>query len=539
MKIIEGKGVFGAVAIGKLAFYKREKASVIRTNIEDLEAEKQRLKKACEITISQLQNLYEKAVLELGEREAQIFTIHQMMVMDEEYLSGIHAIMEAEMVNAEYAVALTTDRFTALFQAMNDEYMRERATDMKDVSSRLIANFKEETIQSLPKDEDFILCADDLVPSETISLDKANILAFVTQQGSIYSHTAILAKSMNIPAIIGVGDTLNESLEGHLAAVDGHSGKIYIDPDEATLSLLTKIQKEDQKKKKLLMHLKGKENVTSDGRRIEIAANIGNLSEVDAAKLNDAGGIGLFRSEFLYLDGQDYPSEETQFETYKQILESMKDKRVIIRTLDIGADKQIEYFQMEKEENPALGQRGIRLSLDRPDIFKTQLRALLRASVFGNLAIMFPMITANWEVNRVKAYIEEVKAELTLEGKDFSKQVSIGIMIETPAAALISEELAQDVDFFSIGTNDLAQYTLALDRQNPRLETYCDARHEAVFKLMKMTVEAAHKYGKWVGVCGEMAADISLTARFLDMGIDELSVSPADVLNVRNQVRNL
>lgn len=540
MNKYKGKGVYGAIAIGKISVYKRQELSVKRTRIEDVEAEKKRVERAKEISNQELSDIYEKALKEVGETNAQIFEIHMMMLEDEDYNESISSIIETQLVNAEYAVALTSDNFAQMFAAMDDAYMQARAADVKDISNRIIKNLSSDSASMDDVTGKMIVCADDLAPSETVALDKDNVLAFVTAYGSSNSHTAILARNMNIPAIIGVGEEfLNDIKDGQLAIVDGFTGEIYVNPDDETLNAMEKKQTEDNEKKKLLLELKGKENVTIDGTEIKIFANIGGVDNIGAVLLNDAGGIGLFRSEFLYLENSDYPTEEQQLAAYRKVLESMAGKKVIIRTLDIGADKQVDYFNLDKEENPALGYRAIRICLTRPDIFKTQLRALYRASVYGNLGIMFPMITSVSEVEKIKAVCDEVKTELKEEGLEYSENVELGIMIETPAAAVISDLLAPMVDFFSVGTNDLTQYTLACDRQNPNIESFCDTHHEAILRLIQMAADNAHKNGAWIGICGELAADTTLTEQFLRMGIDELSVSPGFVLKVRNQVRNI
>ena len=537
MVVINGKGVYGGIVFGKLSFFQRKDVSVKRTRIEDKEAEKKRFEKAKEKTLEQLQALYDKALKEVGETNAQIFEIHQMMVEDDDYNESVNSIIDSQSVNAEYAVAVTADNFAEMFGSIEDEYMKARAADVRDISNRIIGNFQADSDELNTADEKTIICSDDLAPSETVQLDKSKVLAFVTTGGSANSHTAILARTMNIPAVIGVSE-LTEDYSGKNAIVDGYTGTVYIEPDEKTSEEMKKKQEEDIKKKELLQQLKGKENVTKSGRKINIYANIGGLGDIGAVLLNDAGGIGLFRSEFLYLEDNDYPTEELQFLTYKKVLESMAGKKVIIRTLDIGADKKIDYFNLKKEDNPALGYRAIRICLTRKEIFKTQLRALYRASVFGNLGIMFPMIISTDEVKEIKELIEEVKKELDESGIEYSDSVEIGIMIETPAAVMISDELAQMVDFFSVGTNDLTQYTLAIDRQNPELDKFYNPHHEAVLRMIKMAADNAHKYGKWIGICGELGADTELTDRFLEMGIDELSVSPPFVLPVRQKVRN-
>lgn len=538
MKKYTGKGVYGAIAIGNISVFKRNEVMVKRTRITDVASEKERLVHAKEMSIAQLREIYEKALKEVGETNAQIFEIHMMLIEDEDYNESIDNIIENQMVNAEYAVAVTSDNFASMFASMDDSYMKARAADIKDISNRIINNLSDE-ISVVNDSEKMIVCADDLAPSETVSLDKDKVLAFVTAYGSSNSHTAILARNMNIPAIIGVGEGfLSDIKNGVPAIVDGYTGEIYIDPDNETLENMKKKQNDDIEKRKLLLELKGKENITLDGTSVNIYANIGSVDNIGAVLLNDAGGIGLFRSEFLYLESSDYPSEEVQFTAYKKVLESMAGKKVIIRTLDIGADKQADYFKLDKEDNPALGFRAIRICLSRPEIFKTQLRALYRASMYGNLGIMFPMITSVSEIGKIKMLCEEVKSELDNAGVEYSDNVELGIMIETPAAAIISDKLAPMVDFFSVGTNDLTQYTLACDRQNPNLENFCDTHHEAILRLIEMSAVNAHKHGAWIGICGELAADVSLTKTFLKMGIDELSVSPGYVLKVRNEVRN-
>lgn len=540
MKKYTGKGVYGAVAIGKISIFKRQEVSVKRERIEDTEAQKQRVEEAKAQAKAQLREIYDKALVEVGEANAQIFEIHMMMLEDLDYNDSICNIIETQSVNAEYAVAVTSDNFAEMFGTMDDAYMKERAADIRDISNRLIRNLQASGHDNTLGDEKVIICADDLAPSETVLLDKEKVLAFVTAHGSSNSHTAILARNMNIPAVIGLGDAfLSEIKDGDSAIVDGFTGEIFISPDEETSAGLEKKQKEDEDKKKLLQELKGKENVTLDGKKINIYANIGSVDNIGAVLLNDAGGIGLFRSEFLYLESNDYPTEEQQFAAYKKVLESMAGKKVIIRTLDIGADKQVDYFNLVKEENPALGYRAIRICLTRPEIFKTQLRALYRASAYGNLGIMFPMITSVSELEKILAICAEVRAELVKENIEISDNVELGIMIETPAAAVISDLLAPMVDFFSVGTNDLTQYTLAIDRQNPEIEEFCDTHHEAILRLIEFSAQSAHKHGKWIGICGELAADTSLTQRFLRMGIDELSVSPTFVLKVREAVRSV
>ncbi len=535
-----GKSVYSAVAIGKISIFKRRDTEVKREHISDIDAEKARVAKAKEHSLAQLQAIYDKALKEVGEANAQIFSIHMMMLDDEDYNDSINSIIETQQVNAEYAIAVTADNFAEMFATMEDAYMQARSADIKDISNRMIANLSADNTEQSVTDDKVIICADDLAPSETVSLDKEKVLAFVTAHGSSNSHTAILARNMNIPAIIGVGDEfLAQIKDGQNAAVDGFTGEIYVEPDEDTLTRMTKKQAEDIAQKKLLLELKGKENVTLDGTKVNIYANIGGVGNIGAVLQNDAGGIGLFRSEFLYLENDDYPTEEQQFAAYKKVLESMAGKKVIIRTLDIGADKQVDYFNLAKEENPALGYRAIRICLTRPEIFKTQLRALYRASAYGNLGIMFPMIISVSEVEKALQFCEAVKAELKAENIEYSDNVEIGIMIETPAAAMISDKLAPMVDFFSVGTNDLTQYTLACDRQNSNLEEFCDTHHEAILRLIELSAQNAHKHGAWIGICGELAADTALTETFLRMGIDEFSVSPGFVLKVRNEVRNI
>ena len=535
-----GKGVYGAVAMGKIAIFRKQDYSVKRKHIEDTEAEKTRVSEAKRAATKQLQQLYEKALREVGETNAQIFEMHIMMLEDEDYNESIESIIENQNVNAEYAVAVTSDNFAEMFSSMEDAYMQARAADVKDISNRMIGNLTGSTFQNQGTKEKRIVCADDLAPSETVSLDKDTVLAFVTAHGSSNSHTAILARNMNIPAIIGVGEEfLTRIQDGDEAIVDGFTGEFFVHPEQKTKEALLAKQKADEEKKHLLQELKGKENITLDGRKINIYANIGSVDNIGAVLLNDAGGIGLFRSEFLYLENTDYPTEEQQFTAYKHVLESMSGKKVIIRTLDIGADKQVDYFDMKKEENPALGYRAIRICLTRTEIFKTQLRALFRASVYGNLGIMFPLITSVSEVEKILAICKEVRAELKEQNMEYSENVELGIMIETPAAAIISDQLAPLVDFFSVGTNDLTQYTLACDRQNPDIESFCDTHHEAILRLIAMSAENAHKNGVWIGICGELAADTTLLEAFLRMGIDELSVSPSFVLKVRDAVRKI
>ena len=536
----QGKGVYGAVAVGKVSVFKRQDVQVKRFKIDHVEGEIARLEAAKKKAIEQLQDIYDKALKEVGEANAQIFEIHMMMIEDDDYNDAIVEMINGQSVNAEYAVAVTADNFAEMFASMDDSYIQARAADIRDISNRIIACMTDSEGNHSVSDEKVIICADDLAPSETVSLDKDKVLAFVTAHGSSNSHTAILARNMNIAAIIGVGEEfLGRIKEGDMAVADGYTGEFFLNPDAETLAAYEKKQKEEVEKKALLQNLKGKENVTQDGRKINIYANIGSVANIGEVLLNDAGGIGLFRSEFLYLENNDYPTEEEQFKVYKRVLESMATKKVIIRTLDIGADKQADYFNLEKEENPALGLRAIRLCLTRPEIFKTQLRALYRASVYGRLGIMFPMITSVSELEEILALCEQVKSELETDNIEYSDSIELGIMIETPAAAIISDKLAPMVDFFSVGTNDLTQYTLACDRQNPQIERFCDTHHEAILRLIEMSVENAHRHGAWIGICGELAADISLTETFLRMGIDELSVSPSFVLKVRDKVRKI
>ena len=540
METFTGKGVYGAVAIGKISIFKRREVSVKRNHVTDTEGEKARLAVAKELAVKQLQEIYEKALKEVGEKNARIFETHMLMIEDEDYNDSIRNIIETQKVNAEYAVAVTSDHFAEMFRAMDDTYMRERAADVQDISNRIIQNLDSGQNKNGMGDHKVIICADDLAPSETVLLDKDKVLAFVTAYGSSNSHTAILARNMNIPAIISVGgEFLNAVHDGDEAIVDGFTGEIFLNPDSETVERMGKKQQEDEEKKKLLLKLKGKENITIDGTSIKIFANIGGVDNIGSVIVNDAGGIGLFRSEFLYLESSDFPTEDEQFAAYKKVLESMAGKKVIIRTLDIGADKQAGYFGLEREENPALGYRAIRICLTRPEIFKTQLRALYRASAYGDLGIMFPMITSVSELETIFHICDEVKSGLRTDGIEYDENTELGIMIETPAAALISDRLAPMVDFFSVGTNDLTQYTLACDRQNSKLESFCDTHHEAILRLIEMSAENAHKNGAWIGICGELAADTALTETFLRMGIDELSVSPSFVLKVRDTVRSI
>lgn len=538
MVTLQGKGVFGGIAIGEIAFYKRAEGQVQRKRVEDTSSEIQRFESAKDKAIEQLGELYDKAVQEVGEGNAMIFQVHQMMLDDLDYVEAITNMITTQQVNAEYAVAATGDNFSQMFASMDDEYMRGRAADVKDISERVVSILSGNENSGLVTDKPVILAADDLAPSETVQLEKDKVLSFITQGGSTNSHTAILARTMNIPAIIGAGSGLSEEYEGKLGIVDGAEGLIYVDPDEETLRKYQEKQKEYQGKQELLQQLKGEENITLDGQKIKVYANIGNASDIGAVMQNDAGGIGLFRSEFLYLESDNYPTEEEQFKVYRYVAETMAGKMVVIRTLDIGADKQIDYFNLPKEENPALGYRAIRICLTQHDIFKTQLRALFRASAFGNIAIMFPMIVAVEEVLEIKEIVAEVKAELDEAGIPYNKDTQLGIMIETPAAAIISDELAREVDFFSVGTNDLTQYTTAVDRQNANLDKFYYPHHKALLRLIKMAADNAHKNGIWIGICGELGADMELTETFLSMGIDELSVSPACILPLRKKIRD-
>ncbi|MBC8615003.1 MULTISPECIES: phosphoenolpyruvate--protein phosphotransferase [Clostridia] len=532
MQIYNGKSVFGGIAIGKISVYQKKEQQVKRVKIDDPEQEMARYEKAKAEGIKQLQGLYDKALREVGEANAAIFEVHQMMMEDDGYNESVENIIRSQGVNAEYAVATTGDNYAQMFSAMDDDYMRERATDVRDISERLLTILNGEETGAVDADEPKIIVAEDLAPSETVQLDKDKVLSFVTVKGSLNSHTAILARTMAIPALVNTSVSLESEMDGRLGIVDGADGTFYVDPDEETLAEMKKRQEEDLSRKQLLLTLKGKENVTLDGQKVMLYANIGNIKDLATVIQNDAGGIGLFRSEFIYLEKEDFPTEEEQFQIYRQVAQTMAGKRVIIRTLDIGADKQCDYFHMEHEENPALGCRAIRICLTRPEIFKTQLRALFRASAFGKIAIMYPMITSVQEVRKIKEIVEEVKAELTSQGVEFGNPEQ-GIMIETPAAAIISDDLAKEVDFFSIGTNDLSQYTMAIDRQNPQLDLFFDPHHPAVLRMISLVVENAHKAGIWAGICGELGADQSLTKEFLAMGVDELSVSPGSILPLR------
>ena len=532
MQIYNGKSVFGGIAIGKISVYQKKEQQVKRVKIDDPEQEMARYEKAKAEGIKQLQGLYDKALREVGEANAAIFEVHQMMMEDDGYNESVENIIRSQGVNAEYAVATTGDNYAQMFSAMDDDYMRERAADVRDISERLLTILNGEETGAVDADEPKIIVAEDLAPSETVQLDKDKVLSFVTVKGSLNSHTAILARTMAIPALVNTSVSLESEMDGRLGIVDGANGTFYVDPDEETLAEMKKRQEEDLSRKQLLLTLKGKENVTLDGQKVMLYANIGNIKDLATVIQNDAGGIGLFRSEFIYLEKEDFPTEEEQFQIYRQVAQTMAGKRVIIRTLDIGADKQCDYFHMEHEENPALGCRAIRICLTRPEIFKTQLRALFRASAFGKIAIMYPMITSVQEVRKIKEIVEEVKAELTSQGVEFGNPEQ-GIMIETPAAAIISDDLAKEVDFFSIGTNDLSQYTMAIDRQNPQLDLFFDPHHPAVLRMISLVMENAHKAGIWAGICGELGADQSLTKEFLALGVDELSVSPGSILPLR------
>lgn len=537
MITLQGKGVFGGVAIGKISFYKRTGGQIQRRKIDNPEAEIARFEEAKAKAIEQLGELYDKAVQEVGEGNAMIFQVHQMMLDDLDYVEAITNMITTQEINAEYAVGTTGDNFSQMFASMDDDYMRERAADVKDISERVVSILSGNQGGGLVTDTPVILAADDLAPSETVQLDKDMVLSFVTQGGSTNSHTAILARTMNIPAIIGMWESLTEEYEGRMGIVDGATGNLFIDPDEETLKIYQEKQREYKEKQELLQQLKGEENISLDGQKVKLYANIGNASDIGAVLQNDAAGIGLFRSEFLYLDSEDFPTEEEQFKVYKYVAETMAGKQVIIRTLDIGADKQIDYFNLPKEENPAMGYRAIRICLTQQEIFKTQLRALFRASAYGNIAIMFPMIIALEEVLEIKEIVAQVRKELDFEGIPYKKDIQLGIMIETPAAAMISDDLAKEVDFFSVGTNDLTQYTTAVDRQNASLEKFYHPHHKALLRLIKLAADNAHKNGIWIGICGELGADMELTETFLAMGIDELSVSPACVLPLRKKIR--
>lgn len=532
MEVYQGKSVFGGIAIGRISVHKKDEQQVKRVRIEDPEQEILRYRQAKQTAMEQLQGLYQKALKEVGEANAAIFEIHQMMLEDDDYNESVENIIRMQQVNAEYAVASTGDNFAQMFSAMDDDYMRARSADVKDISERVLSVLGDRSTGIAASEEPVIIVADDLAPSETVQLNKDLVLSFVTVHGSVNSHTAILARTMSIPVLIGTAIPLTDDIDGKIGIVDGKNGCIYVDPDEDTLGRMQQLKLEEQEKKELLQTLKGRENITIDGKKIMLYANIGNSKDLAAVLQNDAGGIGLFRSEFIYLERDTFPTEEEQFQIYRTVAETMAGKPVIIRTLDIGADKKCDYFEMEPEENPAMGCRAIRICLTRPEIFKTQLRALFRASAFGNISIMYPMIISVEEVHRIKEIVTEVKRELTEQGVAFGEPKQ-GIMIETPAAVMMSEELAKEVDFFSIGTNDLTQYTLAIDRQNPKLDAFYDPHHPAVLRMIQMVVENAHKAGIWAGICGELGADTTLTRRFLAMGVDELSMSPGSILPVR------
>lgn len=538
MQYFQGKSVYKGIVMGPVAVLKKNDYQVKRARIEDSEAEVKRVKEAVEVSKKQLGRLYDKAVREVGEASAAIFEVHQMMLEDEDYLESMENMIRTELVNAEYAAAATGDNFAEMFAAMDDEYMKARSADVKDISERLVRNLSGEGDNDLSSMEPSVIVADDLSPSETVQMDKEKILAFVTVHGSTNSHTAILARMMNIPALIGVPMDLNGLKTGMTAVVDGFSGQVIFEPEEDVRKETEKRMQEEAEKQKLLEELKGKENVTPDGRKINIYANIGSVGDLGYVMENDAGGIGLFRSEFLYLGRNDFPTEEEQFQAYKQAVQTMAGKKVIIRTLDIGADKQVEYFNLGKEENPALGYRAIRICLKQPEIFKAQLRALFRAAVYGNLSVMYPMITSTEEVEKIYAIVAEVEEELKAQEVQY-KIPEQGIMIETPAAVMISDRLAEMVDFFSIGANDLTQYTLAIDRQNEQLDDFYNPHHEAVLRMIRMVVENAHKCGKWAGICGELGADLTLTEQFVRMGVDELSVAPSMILKLRKIVREM
>ena len=532
MEVYQGKSVFGGIAIGRISVHKKDEQQVKRVRIEDSEQEILRYRQAKQTAMEQLQGLYQKALKEVGEANAAIFEIHQMMLEDDDYNESVENIIRMQQVNAEYAVASTGDNFAQMFSAMDDDYMRARSADVKDISERVLSVLGGRATGIAASGEPVIIVADDLAPSETVQLNKDLVLSFVTVHGSVNSHTAILARTMSIPALIGTAIPLTDDIDGKVGIVDGKNGCIYVDPDEDTLGRMQQLKLEEQEKKELLQTLKGRENITIDGKKIMLYANIGNSKDLAAVLQNDAGGIGLFRSEFIYLERDAFPTEEEQFQIYRTVAETMAGKPVIIRTLDIGADKKCDYFEMEPEENPAMGCRAIRICLTRPEIFKTQLRALFRASAFGNISIMYPMIISVDEVRKIKTIVAEIRQELTEQGVTFGEPKQ-GIMIETPAAVMMSEELAKEVDFFSIGTNDLTQYTLAIDRQNPKLDAFYDPHHPAVLRMIQMVVENAHKAGIWAGVCGELGADTTLTRRFLAMGVDELSMSPGSILPVR------
>jgi phosphotransferase system enzyme I (PtsI) len=539
MITIQGKGVSAGIGMGPLYFYRRAKTEIKRYQVEDTQAEWLRFKGAQSIAMDQLGELAEKARAEAGDEAAMLFETHQMMAEDLDYEEAIQALITEDGLNAESAVSDTAEQFSAMFEAMDDEYMKGRAADVKDVSARILGILCGVVQGGIDSDVPVLLASDDLAPSETIQLDKTKILGFITSFGSSSSHTAILARTLGIPSVVGLGDQLDPIYEGRQVVVDGATGAVIIDPTEDVFADFVAKREEQLRQRAMLETLKGQENITKDGKKIRVYCNIGSPEDVDAVKVNDGGGIGLFRSEFLYLNSSTYPTEEEQFEAYKAVLTGMGDKEVIIRTCDIGADKQIDYFELPKEENPAMGMRALRISLSRPAFFRTQLRALYRASAYGNLGIMFPMVTSVWEVRETKKLIESVKKELHDEGIPYSDHVEIGVMIETPAAAVISDRLAKEVDFFSCGTNDLTQYTLACDRQNNDLGRFYDPHHLSVIRLLKMVVENAHKNGVWVGICGELGADLEMTETFLAIGVDELSVTPRAVLPLRNKIRSL
>ena len=536
MEKYTGKSILKGIAIGKICFYSKGELQVKRTNVQDTQHELDRFEKAKEKTIDQLHALYDKALKEVGEANASIFDVHAMMLEDDDYNDSIKNMIVSQSVNAEYAAAITGDNFAKMFSEMDDEYFKARAADIKDISERVITNLLGRHGEAGIGDEPAIIVAKDLAPSETVQLDKEKLLAFVTELGSSNSHTAILARMMGIPALIGI--PIKEEWDGKMAVVDGYTGTLIIEPDEELLNDMRKKQEQDAEDARLLQQLKGKETVTLDGREIKLYANIGNVSDVASVLANDAAGIGLFRSEFLYLESDRLPTEEEQFQAYKRVAETMAGKKVIIRTLDIGADKQVEYFNLGKEENPAMGYRAIRICLKQPDIFKTQLRALLRAAVFGNISIMYPMIISVDEVKQISRIVDVVCAELEEMGVPY-KRPEQGIMIETPAAVMVADELAELVDFFSIGTNDLTQYTLAIDRQNEKLDDFYDSHHPAILRMIQMVVDSAHKHGKWAGICGELGADLELTEKFARMGVDELSVSPSMILKIRKIIREM
>ena len=535
MKVYEGKSVYNGIAIGRIRLFSTDERQVKRVRVNDTDAELARYEEARKKSIEELAALYDKALKEVGEANAAIFEVHQMMLEDDDYNDSVKNIITSQGVNAEYAVAATGDNFSKMFASMDDDYMRERAADVKDISERVINVLSGSSSSDLTNDEPVIIVADDLAPSETVQLDKDKVLAFVTVHGSTNSHTAILARTMGIPALVNTPVDLDDDIDGCLAIVDGTKGAVYIDPGETMLEVMRENKARDDEQKKLLASLKGRENITIDGHKIKLYANIGNIKDLAKVIQNDAGGIGLFRSEFIYLESKDFPTEEEQFMIYKQVAETMAGKKVIIRTLDIGADKQCDYFNLKHEDNPAMGCRAIRICLTRPEIFKVQLRALFRASAYGNIAIMYPMITSLWEIDRIKEIVDEVRKELDEQGINYGNPEQ-GIMIETPAAVMMSYELASKVDFFSIGTNDLTQYTLAIDRQNTDLDMFYDAHHPAVLKMIAMVVDNAHKAGIWAGICGELGADRTLTKEFLAMGVDELSVSPASILPIRKTI---